>query len=162
MTAWYAVRTRSNFEARVADGLTARDCENFLPTYRTRRRWSDRVRESDTPLSNGYVFCRFEPSQRLPIVTTPGVVHIVSAGSEPIVVDDSEIQRVRTFLQSNLPVGPWPFLKAGQPVRLTHGPLAGAEGIIQQVKDGYRLVTSITLLQRSVAVEIDRDWVQPA
>jgi transcription antitermination factor NusG len=120
------------------------------------------VKEVEAPLFKGYTFCRFDASQRLPILTTPGVVSIVgNTCSGPIAVDERELASVRNMVSSGAVVGPWPFLREGQFVSVERGPLSGVEGIIISFKGQYRLIVSVSLLQRSVAVEIDRDWVQP-
>ena len=158
---WYAVRVRSNCEAAVNGALTNKAYEAFLPTYRTRRRWSDRMKDVEAPLFRGYTFCRFDASRRLPILTTPGVVAIVGSAAGPIPIDKQEIANVRSLATSGVVMGPWPFLREGQFVSVERGPLAGVEGIIVSLKGQFRLVVSISLLQRSVAVEIDRTWVRP-
>jgi transcription antitermination factor NusG len=158
---WYAVRVKSNFERTTADILREKGLEEFLPTYKSRRRWSDRVKELHLPIFPGYVFCRVDMNNRLPVLITPGVVDIVSLGKVPIAVPDEEIEAVRRTVQTSLAYQPWPFLKAGQRVLLKEGPLAGVEGDLIEVKENYRLVISISLLQRSMAVEIDRAWVTP-
>jgi len=146
----------------VNTALSEKSFEAFLPTYRTRRRWSDRVKEVEAPLFKGYTFCRFDASRRLPILTTPGVVSIVGFScSGPVAVDEHEMAAVRTMVESGTVIGPWPFLREGQFVSVERGPLSGVEGIVINLKGQYRLVVSVSLLQRSVAVEIDRDWVRP-
>jgi transcription antitermination factor NusG len=159
--AWYAVRVRSNFEQVTAAALRFKGIEEFLPVTRARRRWSDRIKYIDQPLFPGYVFCRFVPADRTPILGSPGVVNIVGFGSRLAPIPEEEIEAVRAMVNSTLPVFPHPFLQAGQKIRLNHGPLAGAEGIVVAVKKQFRLVASISLLQRSVSVEIDREWVSP-
>jgi transcription antitermination factor NusG len=142
--------------------LRGKGYEEFLPLYRSRRRWSDRVKELDLPLFPGYLFCRFDVHDRLlPILTTPGVISIVGAGKTPIAVPDEEIATVQAILRSGLPSRPWPCLTAGSKVLIERGPLAGIEGIALRVDKTFRLVVSVLLLQRSVAVEIERDWVRP-
>jgi transcription antitermination factor NusG len=158
---WYAIRVRSNAERNVHVALSSKQLESFLPTYRSRRRWSDRIKELDAPLFPGYTFCRFDASQRLPILTTPGVISIISSSQGPIAVDEHELAFVRSMILSGAIVGPWPFLREGQRVAVERGPLTGVEGIVVSVKGQYRLVVSVSLLQRSVSVEIDRDWVTP-
>jgi transcription antitermination factor NusG len=91
----------------------------------------------------------------------PGVVGIVGFGDGPMSIPEEEVGRVRAMLRSGLVVMPWPFLKVGQTVLIEHGPLAGVEGILQEVKGKCRIVVSINLLQRSVSSEIDRSWVRP-
>lgn len=129
--------------------------------YTARIRWSDRVKTVEKPLFPGYVFCGFDPHRRLPILTTPGVLHIVGFGKEPVPVDDVELEAVRATLRSGLLVRPWPFLQVGERVVVERGPLAGVEGRISQFKGAFRLVVSISLLRRSIAAEIERGWIRP-
>jgi transcription antitermination factor NusG len=157
---WFAVRTRSNFEKIASVALENKGLTPYLPTYRDRRRWSDRVVVSDTPLFRGYVFCRFNPLHRLPVLTTVGVISIVGCGSEPAPINDAEIDAIQLILQSGLATEPCPFLREGQTVRVTRGALAGVEGILTKKKSDFRLVISVTMLQRSISVEIDREWVK--
>jgi transcription antitermination factor NusG len=159
--AWYAVRVRSNFEQVTATALRSRGVEEFLPVTRARRRWSDRTKYIDQPLFPGYVFCRFIPAYRTPVLDSPGVINIVGFGSRLAPIPEEEIQAVRAMVSSTLPVFPHPFLKAGQKIRLKYGPLAGADGIVVEVRKQFRLVASLSLLQRSVSVEIDREWIFP-
>lgn len=158
---WFALRVRSNHEKLVAAGAVQRGFESFLPLYRTRRRWSDRWKDIDLPLFTGYVFCRLNLAAKLPLLTIPGVAGFAGAGRVPIAVADEEIAALQSIVRSGAPAAPWPFLKAGQRVRLERGPIRDVEGILIEVKNSLRLVVSVTLLQRSVAVEVDRDSVCP-
>ena len=159
---WYAIHVRSKFERTVSIILRDKGFEEFLPLYSAKRKWSDRVKQLDLPLFPGYVFCRIDVSARLlPVVTIPGVLRIVSAGKYPIAVSDLEIEAVQAVLRSGLPAMPWPGLSAGSPVLIEHGPLAGLEGFVLEVNKKYRLIVSVSLLQRAVAVEIEREWVGP-
>lgn len=158
-TRWFALRVRSHCEKPIAAILHNKGYQEFLPLYRSRRRWSDRTKQLELPLFPGYVFCRFDPCDRLPILTTPGLVHIVGIGKTPVPVDDQEIEAIHAIIRSGLAAEPWPFVKVGNLVRINHGALCGLEGILLEFKKRHRLLVSVTLLQRSVAVEIDRDWV---
>jgi transcription antitermination factor NusG len=124
-----------------------------------RKRWSDRIKEIEAPLFAGYLFCRFNPQDRLPILKTPSVLQIVSFNKVPAALDESEIRSVQTIVAAGLTHHPWPFLAVGDRVRIESGPLVGLEGILTNVKSSQRLVLSVTLLQRSVAVEIDSAFV---
>jgi transcription antitermination factor NusG len=158
---WYALRVRSRYENTVATHLQARGYESFLPLYKCRRRWSDRFKEIDLPLFAGYVFCRFNPLNRLPVLATPGVVHVVGVGRNPAPIDATEIAAIQAAVNSGLPRQPWPFLEIGHRVKIAHGPFSGVEGILLGFRGNQRLVLSVTLLQRSVAVQVDESWVQP-
>jgi transcription antitermination factor NusG len=145
----------------VASLLRHKGYAEFLPLYRTRRRWSDRFKEVELPLFPGYLFARFDPLHRLPILTIPGIEFIVGIGKAPVPVDDEEVQAIQTIVESGLKAEPWPFLQVGNAVRIINGPLFGVEGILLEEKKQHRLIVSVTLLQRSVSVEIDRGWVLP-
>ena len=159
---WYALTTKTNLELSATSALRSKGYEAFLPTYRVRNNWSDRVKELDRPLFPGYTFCLFDALNRLPILITPGVCSVVGFGNEPAPIDEAEMESVRALVQSGLPVSPWPFLREGQRIRIVHGAFAGLEGIFIRHKQNCRLVVSISLLQRSIAAEIDGDWITPA
>lgn len=160
--AWFAVRVRPKGEVRASDELLARGFEAFLPTWRVRRRWSDRVRALEVPVFPGYLFCRFQPLERVKVLAAPAVIQVLGIGGTPIPISDAEIEAVQTIVHSRLTVAPWPYLRSGQCVRITHGPLAGIHGIVVKAEDGKsRVVVSVTLLQRSVSAEIERKWVDP-
>lgn len=156
---WYAVRTRSRFEVTTATALRDKGLVEFLPIYRSRRQWSDRVKELDLPLFPGYVFCRFDAADPYTVLNSPGVVHIVSSGGTPIPVDEREIENIRAICAAGVPASPYNELAIGQRLVIVKGPLRGVEGTVVRVKDHYRLVVSISLLQRSVSTELERDWI---
>jgi transcription antitermination factor NusG len=158
---WYALRVQSRFGSLASATLRGKGYEEFFPLYRSRRRWSDRMKELELPLFPGYSFCRFDVSHRLPILTTPGVIGIVGIGKIPAPVDLDEIEAVRLILRSGLAAQPWPLLRVGSKVYIERGPLAGLEGIVTNTDKVFRLIVSVSLLQRSVAVEIDREWARP-
>ncbi len=158
---WYALRVKSNFERTASLILSGKGYTTYVPVCRQLRRWSDRTNITEVPLFPGYVVVQFDVDNRLPVLTTPGVVHVVPPNRPPMAVDETELESVRVVVASGLPIGPYPFLQIGQQVVISRGSMTGLEGILVQVKGTFRLVVSVTLLQRSVAVEIDRDWVRP-
>lgn len=158
---WFAVQVRTRHEIGIADYLSAKGYEQFLPLYKCRRVWSDRIKEVEAPLFPGYLFCRFDPCDRLPILKTPGVVQIVGSGRSPIPVCDAEIAALQKVVASGLPNRPWPFLHTGDKVQIEAGPLRGLEGVLVAFRGSSQLVLSVSLLQRSVAVEIDCAFVSP-
>ena len=158
---WFAIRVKSNFEKKVATGLRNRGLEEFLPLYQSRRRLSDRYKTVDLPLFPGYLFCRLDLDHRLPLLTTVGFLYIVSVGNKPVPIDEREIAAVQLVVRSGVPAVPWPSLAVGQRVRLESGPLCGLEGVVTQVGMRDRICVSVTLLQRGVSVEVDRDWIRP-
>ena len=158
--AWYALQVRSRREKAIAAALRVKGYEEFLPLYTSRRKWSDRIARVEVPLFPGYIFCRFDRAQpRLPILSTPGIIQIIGAGEAPAAIEPAEIDAIRTIVESGVAAQPWPYLKIGSCVRIEHGALTGMEGILVELKKQARLVVSVSLLQRSVAVEIERDWI---
>jgi transcription antitermination factor NusG len=158
---WFGIRTKSRFEKITAAALAYKGYQTYLPLWSSRRLWSDRVVEIQAPLFTGYVFCCFDPIHRLPIIMTPGVVSIIGLGRDPAPIPDDEIEAIQAIQQSGLPAGPWPYLSEGERIRITRGALKNVEGVLVKRKTQWRLVVSLSLLQRSVAVEVDREFVSP-
>jgi transcription antitermination factor NusG len=157
---WFALHVRPRFESYVELQLGGKGYEVFLPTYESRRRWSDRVKTVVQPLFPGYVFCRFNVDARLPVLVTPGVNSIIGVGKTPIPVDPEEITAIRNVINSGVASYPCDYIRDGESVRVESGPLEGLVGIVQRSKSSDRLIVSLTLLMRSVSVEIDRTWVK--
>jgi transcription antitermination factor NusG len=158
---WFALQVRARWESSTAVQLSGKGYPTLLPTYRITRRRGARRREVDAPLFPGYVFCQFDPYKRLPILITPGVIAVVSCGRIPLPVTASEIAAIQLIVSSGVRAEPWPYLELGYRVRVVSGSFEGLEGILIQFKGNQRIVVSISLLRRSVAVEIERACVRP-
>lgn len=156
---WFALQVRSCAESKAASLLRNQGYECHLPLSKSPRRWSDRIKVLEVPLFSGYLFCRFDVHNRLPILKTPGVLQIVGVGKIPIPVEESEINAIQQLGRSGLPAKPWPFVQVGEVARIEYGPLRGLAGIVVNVKSEMKLVLSVSLLQRSVAVEVERGWL---
>lgn len=156
---WYGIRTRSNHEKVTAASLRGKGFTQYLPVYRAQSRRFGRMAETEKPLFPGYVFCRFDSTKRLPIITTPGVVSVVGFGNAPSPIEDCEIEAIQAILDSGAPAEPCPFLHQGQRIRITRGALEGIEGTLLMKRNSWRMVVSISMLQRSISVEIDRDQI---
>ena len=153
---WYALRIRPRFEKFAAKNLRDKGYEEYLPLTRSTRRWSDRMKTMATPLFPGYLFCKFDIQDRLPILVVPGVLCIVGIGKAPATIPESQISSLQQVITSRMKCEPWPFAQVGQSVSVERGPLAGLKGIVIENKSSLRLVLSLPLLQRAVAVEMDR------
>jgi transcription antitermination factor NusG len=158
---WYAAYMCANHERRVAAELGAREVEHFLPLYSSVRRWKDRRVNLDLPLFPGYVFVRLALRDRLRVVQIPSVVRLVGFGGLPTALPDREMEIMRSGLSERLCAEPHPFLTVGRRVRITGGPFAGLEGILRRKRTNLRVVVSLELIQRSVAVDVDAADVGP-
>ncbi len=158
--AWYALRVKSNRERITAAGLLGRGFEVFLPECHGHG--ATRGRQHHKALFPGYLFSRFDINDRLPVLTLPGLVHIVGCGKEPVPVDNQEIESLKIVMRPGLPVQREQGVTLGQRTRIEKGPLAGVEGTVVGVRGRQRLVVAISLLQRSVSVHLDRDSVSEA
>jgi transcription antitermination factor NusG len=156
---WYAVQVACRKELSIADQLQGRGLECFVPQYKSLRKWSDRTKEVQQALFPGYLFSRFDCSNRQGVVTTAGVMQVVGNARVPIPVPDSEIEALQVATHSGLPSQPWPYIKMGQKVQVNYGQLSGLQGILVNFKGNHRVVLSVTLLQRSLALEVDLSWV---
>jgi transcription antitermination factor NusG len=157
---WHALYTRHQHEKVVAQALSGKGFEVFLPQYRTVHRWKDRQKELLLPLFPNYVFIRGGLDRMLILVTTPGIHFLVSWGGRPANIPAEEIEAVRRLVESSLQVEPHPFLKCGDRVRIKSGPLEGIEGILVRKTRGFRLVLSVEMLSKSAAVEVDVSMVE--
>jgi len=159
---WYSVYTRPRHEKHVLQELSQKQIEAFLPTYKVRRRWSDRYKIVEEPLFKGYLFVNVDYNRRYRDTLRPyGAVAFVSFNGVPAVVPEVEIEAIRRLVTCELPYSPHPYLKVGRKVRVKLGPLKGCEGILVRKKNLARLVLSVNLLQQSVSAEIDADCVEP-
>ena len=156
---WLGIQAHIRKEKIAAKQLEGRGYEVFLPQYRKQTQWSDRRIQVDCPLFPGYLFCRFD-SRLPPIVTASSVVSIVGRGREPEPIPEHEISSVQSMLQSGYMVQPSPYLRVGDRIAISRGPLRGVEGLLVKNKDKLKVVVSINVLQRSVAVELDSDAIQ--
>ena len=157
---WFALSVKSRHEKSVSRFLADLGYESFLPIYKKQHCYGRRLREFELPLFAGYVFCRFSPFRRLPVLLTPGVIGIVGVGRTPMPLDDCEMMALQTAVQARLPLTPFPFPEAGQKVLVGKGPLSGVVGTVVRMNQSLRIVLSVEMLKRSVLVEVDSDCVQ--
>ena len=158
---WYALYTCARHEKRVAEQIERRQVSCYLPLYRSVRRWKDRRKVLELALFPGYVFVRMSLSNKLKVLEVPGVVQFVSFDGRPAALPAEEIEALRNRLSSEAKIEPHPYLRAGRKVRVRSGPFQGLEGIIVRRKDRCRLVFSIDLIQRSLAIEVDEADIEP-
>jgi len=157
----FAVRVKPRHEKAVTECLRHKGYPVFLPLYSSTHRSGGRTQRVDLPLFPGYTFSRFDPTNRLPILTTPGVFSILSDGKTLLPIPEHELSAIQRSLESGLVVHPWPELRVGDRVYIVEGPIRGVEGTLQSVKGRDCLIVSVTLLCRSLAIEIDRAWTKP-
>ncbi|MEQ1885618.1 MAG: transcription termination/antitermination NusG family protein [Bryobacteraceae bacterium] len=159
---WFVIKVHTRSEGLVVNHLRGKAYETFLPTFQEARQYSDRIKKIESPLFPGYVFCRLEPNNRLPVLKTNGVEYILGANNVPEAVPVNEIHALQQLMVAGVAARPHPYLRRGQRVKIGCGAFAGVEGLIVQERGIDRFVLSVTMLQRSVAVEMDRTWVRPA
>jgi transcription antitermination factor NusG len=157
---WYALYTRHQHEKTVVQILTSKGFETLLPVYQSARRWKDRTKVLSLPLFPCYVFLKGGLERQLDVMTTPGIHGVVSSAGRPAVIPTNEIDAIRRAVESGAHVEPHPLLRCGEWVRVKAGPLAGAEGILVRKKNLYRLVLSVEMLGKAVAVEVDAFLVE--
>ncbi len=158
---WFALYTTPRHEKHVSEMLAHRQIKNFLPLYRTTRRWKkSRPVVLELPLFPTYVFVRIVGGARGAVLSVPGVLSIVGSGREPWSVPDSDIEAIRLGLQMGK-IEPHPYLTVGERVRIKSGVMTGVEGILVRMKNDFRVVLSLDAIMRSVAVEVDADDVEP-
>jgi transcription antitermination factor NusG len=158
---WYAVYTCANHEKRIATQFNERVIENFLPLYQTVRRWKDRRMTIDVPLFPGYIFVRHCLRDQLSLLTVPGVVRLVGFNNVAAQLPAEDIEALRSGLNRASGAEPHPYLTVGRRVQIVHGPFEGLRGILSRRKGRARVVISIDLIERSLAVDVDVADVAP-
>lgn len=156
---WFAVMVRTGMENTATILLENAGYKCFLPLSECKGPGVNGEEHVQIPLIANYLFCRMNPRNRLPVLTTPGVMQIAGTGETPLPLDGEELAALERIGKSGLPAMPWPYLRVGHIARIEEGPLQGLSGIIIKIRSGLKLVRSVTLLQRSIAVEIDPNWV---
>jgi transcription antitermination factor NusG len=159
---WLAAYTRSRHECQVGQQLEQKKLEYLLPTYTRLARWSDRIKRVVTPLFPGYIFVHISEGERLPLLETTGIVHLVSAAGEPAVLSDEDVGRLRSCCLSSGDIEPHPYLRIGHRVRVTHGPFAGWEGTLVEKQNSRRLVITVEQIMKSIAINLHGADVEPA
>jgi transcription antitermination factor NusG len=156
---WFALQTKPRNESKTERLLSQKGYECFTPAYRLKRKWSDRTVEINLPLFPGYVFCRFSPTALGRAISTQGVIRIVGFGGKPAEVAVEEIEALQLLAQSDILREPWKYLPDGTLALVETGPLAGVQGIVCADENRRQLIISVTLLQRSVAIQLDENTV---
>ena len=163
--AWYAIWTRSHCERLVAQQLLAKGFQPFLPEMAMRSRKPDTTPTVQRPMFPGYLFLKhsMEKSSYIEILKARGVVRILEGGWNRLTpIADEEMHAIERVLDSGATVLAHPYFNQGDRVRVVEGPLAGVEGLfVRDKKSRGRLVVSVNLLQTSVAIEVDGDFVEP-
>jgi transcription antitermination factor NusG len=157
---WHALYTRHQHEKSVAHALTNKGHEVFLPLVRAAHRWQDRTKQICLPLFPCYVFIRGGFDRPIQILSTPGLISVVTCAGRPAIIHPGQIDAVGQLIASTLQVESHPFLQCGDRVRVIAGPLRGIEGLLVRKKNSFRLVVSVELLARSAAVEIDVSCIE--
>jgi transcription antitermination factor NusG len=158
---WFAIYTSSRHEKSVARQFAERGIESFLPLYQKVHQWTKRSRVTlELPLFSNYVFAHISPQRRNPVLAVPGVLSIVGRGQISSALSNADIESLRPVLERNK-FEPYPYLVAGERVRIRTGSMEGMEGILVRKKNELRVVLSLDLIQRSVAVEVDAEDVEP-
>jgi len=152
---WFALQVRARTEHQVATILQAKGYEEFLPIYHVKKKSTSRA----VPLFPGYVFCRVSPHACGLIVTTPGVIRFVEFGGRPAAIDPEEIRSIQLIINSGAPTYVLMGLHLGDRVRIQEGPLRGAIGVLTSIRAKQRLIVSVTMMMRTVAAEVNPEWV---
>jgi transcription antitermination factor NusG len=158
---WTVIYTRPNHEKTVATALSQRSIHSYLPVYKERRKWSDRIKVIESVLFPNYVFAKLTPATRSEAIKTAGVAAIVSTGGRDDLVEDHELKAIQKVLEADLPVEPVADLVPGEPVVVECGPLAGIRGrYVERGRQG-RIFVHVEMLRRGLSVPVDLSCIRP-
>lgn len=151
---WHVLHVRSNAERKVAQVLTLRSIEAYLPLYREKVKWSDRTVVTERPLFAGYVFTRYAPESKLIVISTPGVVRSLGE-EEKDLVSCEELDRIREALSSGYPLRPHPQVTAGTRVKVRTGVFEGVEGTVTELRQQCKVIIALGAVRQCFSLEVD-------
>ncbi|MGO9434816.1 MAG: transcription termination/antitermination NusG family protein [Terracidiphilus sp.] len=152
-SSWRTVRVLSNCEKKVAAHLTARSIENYLPLIVEASQWTDRRVIVNRPLFPGYVFVRFTPTQRVLMLSTPGIIRNGLGETIP----DLDLERIRAALKEGYRLEPHLGIAEGARVRFRKGIFSGTEGVALTIGDDrFRVVLALSCCQQLFSVESEQ------
>jgi len=156
---WYALHVRSNYEMAVATRLNELGVEQYLPLNKIAKVSQRNKFPFGPPLFPGYVFSFMDLHAGPRLYSIPGIIRVLGYGGRATPIEESDIAMVRSITQSQLPVESIPYFQSGDRICLTAGPLAGVSGTFLSSAKGNKLVVSLPLLRRSLAVTVLSEWV---
>ncbi len=152
-TPWHVLHVRSNYEKRVAQHLSVRSIENYVPLYSERVKWTDRVAVTERPLFTGYVFARFSPESRIKVISISGVVRSLGDDQRSL-VSCGEMERIRQGLASGLLLRPHPYVNVGQKVRVRNGIFEGVEGVVAELRQQCKVIIALAAARQCFSLEL--------
>ena len=157
---WYAAYVKHQHERKAADLLGRKGVEVFLPQQKAVHRWKDRNKTIAVPLFPGYVFLRTALENKVQILSTPGVFFLVESRGRACPIATPEIEAIRRVINAGVPAQAHPFVTTGDWVTICSGPLAGITGILTNIKNRFRVILSVQLLQKALSVEVEINNVE--
>ena len=151
---WYALYTRPRHEKTVYERLSEKEFDTYLPLVKRVSQWKDRKKKIEEPLFKSYLFCDFEYKYRFDVLETNGIVKIINFNGNPAVVPDWQIESLKKMIESPETIEVEPYLRPGELVELTSGPMRGMKGTVVRRKGKSRLVLTIDGIMQSVSVEV--------
>ena len=158
---WYVAYTFPKAEKSIQKNLEIMKITSFLPLYEVIRRWSDRRKKILAPLFPNYIFIYSSHHERYKALKLKGIVKYVSFGGKPAIIENEQIESIKKIIIGNIEVNPIEYLKPGKSIKIIQGPFLGAEGILEEVKGGMRLIVQLNCLNRAVSVHVSANMVSP-
>jgi len=156
---WHVLHVLSNHEKKVAKHLGIRSVEHYLPVYREKVRWTDRTTVTERPLFSGYIFARFDFQSRIPVISTPGVLRLLGKQRWDL-VEDEELEKIRTGLAKGLLLRPHPNLTVGAKVRIRSGVFEDVEGSVSELRQQCKVVITLAAVRQCFSLEVDLDQLE--
>jgi transcription antitermination factor NusG len=156
---WFALKVRVRSEQAAQLGLCSKGIRCYLPLHRERRRYTDRMKTVEAAMFPGYLFCQVTPEHLKAVLSVPVVQYLVGDRDGPTPIPDQEMASLQKVVSSGA-AEPTPYPEKGLPVRVRVGNLDDISAIVLRRNSKTRLVVSVELLCRSVALEVDEDQVE--
>ena len=137
---WYAVRTKTKKELLAKDYYSTLGVEAYVPTYTTKRVWSDRIKKIKVSAIPGYLFFKLNKVDFDLVNLNPYTTNVVRTSSgKPAVIPPNEIECLKKYL-SGCEKTNESFLTVDDVVSVGSGPFCNEIGVVEKFIQNKTLV----------------------
>ena len=152
---WRVIYTKSRQEKKVANLLNEKGIQNYLPTIKTLKQWSDRKKKVEEVLFKSYVFVKLGEREYYEALKVPGAVKYVSFGGKAATIAERQIETIKKTINNELEFEiSTDYFKKGDLLTIKKGPLKGATGELVSWSGKKKLLVRINEIGYSLVVHL--------
>ena len=138
---WFAAKTKKRAEFKALEFFNSTGVNSYVPSFRTKRIWSDRVKNVVVPAISGYVFFELNKLNYDVLNNNPFTKNIVrDISGIPAIIQDSEIETLKNHLNGTN-ISSVDNFETGQKIKIQSGPFLFKKGVINKINYNKIVVT---------------------